>query len=513
MDPFEPFREAAVQLHGELVSEGGDPLQPTAMVHMAIKKLDLELALLAPGDPALKGARALFDEQSGTICCEGKGTSADWVLLIAHEVAHARVHSNSSICSAEDIDPTRSTETVPVGLQRVEDYGAHERRELQADVFAREFLLPRSIARQLHLESGLGASAIADKLDLPKNLVRQQLLDALLLPPPEPLIENAAPVQPLRDDPSQDRAAAHHGSAFQLQAGPGTGKTRTLVKRVLKLISEGIDPAAILVLTFSNRAAGELVERLENSGAGSAAQIWVGTFHAFGLDLIRRYHDKLGLPADPILFDRSDAITMLEEILPMLPLVHYRNLWDPALVLRDVLTAISRAKDEMANPARYQELAEIMLKSANTEEDKKAAEKCLEVAQIYDIYEKAMQERSAVDFGDLVMRPALLLESDVAVRSAVQLRHRHIIVDEYQDVNHASARLLQAAAGNGRHLWVVGDSRQSIYRFRGASSSNMTAFMKDYPDAAADQLSINYRSTEQIVNCICFLCAAHGLIN
>ena len=500
MDPFERFRKAAIELHSEIVAEGGDPLKPEKMVDQAIKKLDLVLGLLTPGDPALKGAKALFDEQSGTICCEKSGTSTDRILLIAHEIAHACVHSRSSTCSTEDIDPTRSTETVPVGLQRVEDYGARERRELQADIFAREFLLPRTIARQLHIESGLSASAIADQLTLPKNLVRQQLLDALLLPPSDPMIKEDVTVQPLHKDPSQDRAAAHSGSAFQLQAGPGTGKTKTLVKRVLRLISEGIDPASILVLTFSNRAAGELVERFADSGPDSTAQIWVGTFHAFGLDLIRRHHEKLDLPADPTLFDRSDAITMLEEILPMLQLVHYRNLWDPVLVLRDILTAISRAKDEMADPERYRELSELMLKYARNEEDKKAAEKCLEIAQIYDIYEKVKHERSAVDFGDLVMIPALLLESDTAVRSSVQLRHRHVVVDEYQDVNHASTRLLRAIAGEGRRLWVVGDSRQSIYRFRGASSSNMTAFLRDYPEAVADQLSINYRSTEQIVN-------------
>ena len=321
----------------------------------------------------------------------------------------------------------------------------------------------------------------------------------MLLPLPEPLIKNAQPTQALRKDPSQDRAAVFHGSAFQLQAGPGTGKTKTLVNRVLSLISEGIDPASILVLTFSNRAAGELVERFSASGMDTTAQIWVGTFHAFGLDLIRRFHDKLDLPNDPILFDRSDAIMVLEELLPMLPIVHYRNLWDPALVLRDVMTAISRAKDELADPVRYRELAEKMLQSACNDEETVAAEKCLEVAQIYKIYEKAKNERAAVDFGDLVMLPALLLESNSDLRTIVQLRHRHVIVDEYQDVNHASARLLKAIAGSGHRLWVVGDSRQSIYRFRGASSSNMTAFMNDYPSAAADQLSINYRSTEQII--------------
>jgi hypothetical protein len=289
-------------------------------------------------------------------------------------------------------------------LQRVEDYGTRERRELQANVFAREFLFPRPLARRLHLDEALSASVIAERLALPKNLVRQQLLDALLLPTPTTVAVDSSPAQPLCPDPSQDRAAAHRGSAFQLQAGPGTGKTRTLVKRILSLISDGIDPAAILVLTFSNRAAGELVERLATATPDSAAQLWIGTFHAFGLDLLRRYHDRLHLPPNPTLFDRSDAISVLEEILPTLPLVHYRNLWDPAMVLRDVVTAISRAKDELADPVRYRELAEKMLQCACDEKDREAAEKCLEVAQIYEIYEQAMHEPAI---------PAAIVERDL----------------------------------------------------------------------------------------------------
>src|SRR5208283_4662703 len=180
------------------------------------------------------------------------------------------------------------TEAAPVGLQRVEDYGAHERRELQANVFAREFLFPRSLARRMFVTEGLSASAIATQLDLPLPLIRQQVLDVVLLPPPEEEASPEASPSPLsRPDPAQDRAAAHRGSPFQLQAGPGTGKTRTLVKRILSLLAEGIDPAAILILTFSNRAAGELAERIAAAAPEAAPRIWIGTFHAFGLDLVR----------------------------------------------------------------------------------------------------------------------------------------------------------------------------------------------------------------------------------
>jgi len=498
MDAFETIRVTAAALHAKLVATGADPDQPIALVGAAVADLDLELAWLPEGDPALKGARALFDEQGGVICCLDQGSPGERACLVAHELGHVCLHSGSSECTNDDIDASRSMEAAPVGLQRVEDYGARERRELQANVFAREFLLPRPSARQMHL-AGQTASAIAGRLGLPKDLVRQQLLDALLLPPVPPEDEPAVVHTP-RDDPSQDRATTHRGSAFELQAGPGTGKTRTLVKRVLSLLRDGVDPASILVLTFSNRAAGELSERLVAAVPDQASRIWIGTFHAFGLDMIRRYHDKLGLPSDPELFDRSDAIEVLEEVLPTLPLVHYRNLWDPALVLRDVVSAINRAKDELVDDMQYRALAEAMRNRATDPNEQETAAKALEVAQVYKIYQEALRQRRSVDFGDLIMRPTLLIETDEAVRAAVRLRHRHVLVDEYQDVNRASARLLRAVVGDGSRLWVVGDSRQSIYRFRGASSINMARFTSDYPDAVIDRLGINYRSSQEVID-------------
>jgi superfamily I DNA/RNA helicase len=474
-----------------------------ALVTQALAHLDLELAWLPPGDPALKGARAVFDDQSGTVFAEDVGEPGDRALLLSHELGHVAIHSGSTACTSEDIDPTRSTEAAPVGLQRVEDYGARERRELQANVFAREFLFPRPLARKMFVDQAHSAAAIAAELGLPVALVRQQILDVSLLPEAPTTEEmDEAKARPHRPDPSQDRAAAHRGAPFQLQAGPGTGKTRTLVKRILSLLDEGAEPASILVLTFSNRAAGELAERVTAAAPDKAAGIWIGTFHAFGLDLVRRYFEQLDVPPDPALFDRSDAIAVLEEILPTLPLVHYRNLWDPALVLREVLSAISRAKDELIDAAGYRALAQRMRDNARDDDTVEAADKCLEVAEIYERYEKAKLEHKAVDFGDLIMRPTLLIEGNPALRAALQLRHRHVLVDEYQDVNRASVRLVKALAGDGKRLWVVGDARQSIYRFRGASSANMVGFKTEFPGAAIDQLELSYRSTQQIVDAV-----------
>lgn len=500
MDAFELIRRKAAKLHAAVVATGTDPLNPYALVIAAATHLDLELHWLPAGDPDLKGGRALFDDQGGSILCEAHDDNIERAQLVAHEIGHASLHAGDGACTRNDIDPSRTTEVAPVGLQRVEDYGARERRELQANVFGRELLLPRSLARELHIDEGLSARALAARTGLPLPLIRQQLFDALLLP----AVQDEDRTQPppasaSRPDPAQDRAAAHRNTAFQLQAGPGTGKTRTLIKRVTSLVADGIDPASILILTFSNRAAGELSERLIAAIPDAAPRLWIGTFHAFGLDLVRRHYDKLGLSPQPALFDRSDAIAVLEEILPTLPLRHYRNLWDPAMVLKDIVTAISRAKDELVDSSAYRQLAVKMRDEAAEETLQIAAEKCLEIADIYDLYQQALGRHGGVDFGDLIMRPARLLETNEEVRLAVQLRHRHVLVDEYQDVNRASARLLKAVAGDGRRLWVVGDARQSIYRFRGASSTNMLRFATDYTKVSVDRLEVNYRSTEQIV--------------
>lgn len=169
MDSLELIRDSAATMQSKLVAKGVAPLDPDALIQGAIQDLGLVMTFLPKGDAGLKGARALFDDQSGTICCEITENVAERATLIAHEIGHVCIHSGSTNCSGDDIDPSRSMEAAPVGLQRVEDYGAHERRELQANIFAREFLLPRSFARHLHIDERMGATAIANRTGLPQK--------------------------------------------------------------------------------------------------------------------------------------------------------------------------------------------------------------------------------------------------------------------------------------------------------------------------------------------------------
>ncbi len=494
MDGIELGRREAARLHEELIHSGVDPwnLRELVQACAARKMLDIEAA--AKGAASLGGARAALIPGADLILHEPCNTNFDFAFLIAHELGHAELGDDRAENEPATFDALRPAEPAAIGLDRVVDYGRRQRREVQMDLFARELLLPRPWVRALHIDHGLSARDIADRIGAPFEVVAQQLLDALLLPTvPEEAVKDPGE-RPLNTD--QRVAAEHQIGPYLLEAGPGTGKTRTLVGRIEHLLRTGVDPRRILVLTFSNKAAGELSTRIARLDAEAAAAIWIGTFHAFGLDLVRRFHREMGLPSDPRLLDRTEAVEVVENEFPKLGLVHYRNLVDPTDLIATLLSAISRAKDEVVDAERYGALAEEMHAAADGDQAKiEAAEKALEVARVYAFYERVKLERAAVDFGDLVLRPVQLLEGNEAVREALRGTYDHVLVDEYQDVNRASVRLLTALSGENGNVWAVGDARQSIYRFRGASSYNLDRFgAEDFPGGKRGRLSENYRS-------------------
>jgi len=498
MDAIEAARQKAAKLHQAALARGSDACDLLRLVTDEAERRGIDVYALSKGDPQLNGGRALYDSQAGMILYEDIGTDFDKAFLIAHEIGHLELEGPANDDLTEEIEPDRSAEAPAVGAERVVDYGSRERREIIMDLFARELLLPRGLAKYWHIDEQLSSEDIAERLYAPLSVVQQQLIDALLLPPVAPSPTEPSCTQVVLDE-SQHTAALHRGSAFQLQAGPGTGKTRTLVHRIESLLEEGVDPGAILVLTFSNKAAGELRERIATKFPDAVPTLWLGTFHSFGLDIVHRFHDRLSLSEHPRVISSFEAIELLEDEMARLPLKHFRNLYDPTLDLGDMLSAISRAKDEVVNATEYRALAEAMLEAAEDEKQREQAEKCLDVAMLYQVYEQLLQRTDSVDFGDLVSRPVRLVESDPDVQQLLSSRHQHILVDEYQDVNRASVRLIKAIAGEGKRLWVVGDSRQSIYRFRGASSINVKCFSNDFPDARVDELNINYRSYSEIV--------------
>lgn len=498
MDTIEVTRQTAERLHADAVARGKDPWRPYEFACAEAGRRKIAVEKLSKGDVRLGGARASYDPGALAILHEDAGDDFINAFLVAHEIGHVEFGGAAESNTSTAPDPSRPSEAAPVGVDRVIDYGRRERREVQMDLFGREFLLPRSAARRLHAADGMTGPDIAARLGAPFEVVAQQLLDALLLP--AVMIDTRTREEkPLNDE--QKLAAEHWGSPYLLEAGPGTGKTQTLVGRVQWLLeAKGVPPDKILVLTFSNKAAGELADRIAAKNPKAAAAMWIGTFHSFGLDIIRRFHERLKLPADPRMMDRTEAIDLLSDGFPRLQLTHYQNLWDPSFEISDILAAISRAKDEVVCAKRYAQLSDDMAAAAVTDDQREAAEKCREVAKVYAYYEALKDERKCLDFGDLVSMPVHLAEGDEDMLKHLRERHQHVLVDEFQDVNRASVRLLKAVAGDGQNLWVVGDAKQSIYRFRGASSVNVARFgREDFPGGERGRLKINYRSTEEIV--------------
>ncbi|GAA3268822.1 hypothetical protein GCM10020258_40710 [Sphingomonas yabuuchiae] len=311
MDAVELARQQAAALHARAVSEGADPWSPMAIVNAVASMCGLDNEAVEPGSEILAGGRAQFDPKGRAIRYEDAGSDFDKAFLIGHELGHATQGDDRIEHVAKDVDPTRSSEAAPVGEDRVVDYSRRQRREIQMDLFGRELILPRVRAKSCHLD-GMTATEIADRLGAPFEVVAMQLLDALLLPEIQPPAPDSAKKPPKPLNPEQADAARHRGAPYLLEAGPGTGKTQTLVGRVAGLVEEGVDPTGILVLTFSNKAAGELSERIAAIHPEAASAMWIGTFHAFGLDIVRRYHKQLGFAAEPRMMDRSEAIAIME---------------------------------------------------------------------------------------------------------------------------------------------------------------------------------------------------------
>lgn len=497
MDGFGSVRALAAEKHRQACAESGGS-DPKALLAGARALAGLKVQMLPPSHPLLAGGEGTLHRASNAIYIADDLAADRAVYVEAHEFGHFWIETpdDPAIVTRES-DPGAPEEGTPLGLKRVEAYSAQELRERLANVFAREFLLPRSEARRLFIDAGQPAVDIARDLELPIGLVHQQLAVALLLPDPLQKGDAGARERPDLDD-SQKAAAEHEGTPLLVEAGPGTGKTRTLIARVEYLIGKNIPAASILALTFSNKAVREIRERVATTMPAAAAEIWAGTFHAFGLEVLRKY-GHLADVAEPVrLFDQADQLAMLETDLPSLGLDYYLRLREPLSELRHILTAISRAKDEVKTPDDYE--AAVARMPVGTEQEQVAAAKAAEVARVYRHYEQRMRAAKLVDFADLINRPVEILRKHPEVAAELRGQYQHLLVDEYQDVNRASALLVKELAGAGERLWVVGDARQSIYRFRGAAPINTQDFEKDYPTGKRLPLAVNYRSRTEIVD-------------
>ena len=269
-----------------------------------------------------------------------------------------------------------------------------------------------------------------------------------------------------------------------LLAGAGSGKTTVLMNRIANLLkNEGIPPYEIIAITFTNKAAGEMKERLERMNIPGAEKVWASTFHSACARILRRDIDRLGYDTSFNIYDTADTAALMKRILKDLE-VEERN-----LAHRTVLTYISRAKDEMI-------FAEEFLSSAEKTGDPRRRL----IGMAYVEYEKRLQASNSLDFDDLILLTVRLFKENPDVLKSYQERFKHVLVDEYQDTNNLQYLLTADLAGGHGNICVVGDDDQSIYKFRGATIENILSFEKQFKNARVIRLEQNYRSTGMILS-------------
>ncbi len=459
MTPFHRAREGAKLLRKELFQDAESSAIRSDVIIAAAAGEDAEdftIEAVHPKETMLGGADALLVRKLRQVLVRNDVPSGERAFLVAHEFGHWKLHPQDHVSCNKVIESSLAPEAGDTfGAQKVEAYGARERAELQANTFARELLLPRELARTLFL-AGKTAKRIQDELDLPLELVRQQLLDGLLLP--EPHSEEQESKEPITPTTEQITAATSKEKTSLVVAGPGTGKTTTLLMRVQYLLSTGVKPSE--------------------------------------MEFLRKNCEHFGLSPRFGVADKMAQIAVLEPNIYGLGLTAFNPLGDPLDWLNEVVKTIQRAKDELANAKGF--ATEVEASALETGSSILAKQR--DIAKLYQCYETKLRAGgSLVDMGDLVMLPALALAQDYPKFKASVGRFKHILVDEYQDVNRASALLVKTLANHADSLWVVGDARQAIYRFRGASMRNIVRFGDDFPKHRTFPLNENRRSYEEVV--------------
>jgi DNA helicase-2/ATP-dependent DNA helicase PcrA len=282
-------------------------------------------------------------------------------------------------------------------------------------------------------------------------------------------------------NPQQREAVTHGHGPLLVLAGAGSGKTRVITYRIAWLIGEqGVYPSNILAVTFTNKAANEMLGRVGKLVPNIGARPWIGTFHSTSLRMLRRHADRLGFTKSFAVYDTADQLTLVRRCMREL------QMNDDAFPPRSILSRISHAKNELIGPADY-EKHNLDFFGAR-------------VAEIYRLYQKRLREYDAMDFDDLIGKYVQLLKENEDIRDEIHSRFQHLLIDEYQDTNRAQYELIKALTGTRGNIVAVGDEDQSIYRFRGADINNILNFERDFPGAHIIKLEQNYRSTGNILD-------------
>ncbi|MFZ1458652.1 MAG: UvrD-helicase domain-containing protein [Candidatus Saccharimonadales bacterium] len=289
---------------------------------------------------------------------------------------------------------------------------------------------------------------------------------------------------------AQKSAVLHEDGPLLILAGAGSGKTKTLTHRIARLLEAGVPSGAILAVTFTNKAAREMRERLAHMTGQSADSRsfmpWMGTFHSICVRMLRFDGEHIGIPRNFIILDEADRLSLVKQAMKQ------RGISEKSFTPRGIASQISTAKNDLVSAAEYASLAKLPMQKA--------------AADVFPTYERLRQSTAALDFDDLIAEAVRLLRSSDELLAVWQKRFAYIMIDEYQDTNAAQYRLIKLLTGDAKNICVVGDDWQSIYSWRGADFTNILNFERDYPGAVVVKLEQNYRSTKPILD------AAHNVI-
>lgn len=308
-------------------------------------------------------------------------------------------------------------------------------------------------------------------------------------------------VIPEQVNTEQQAAITHGRGPLLIVAGAGTGKTTVVTERIAHLImKEQVPSDNILALTFTDKAAGEMQDRAERILPFGYVDLWVMTFHSFGERVLKAHALDIGLSNDFKLLSQTDQWLLIREHLDEFDLDYYRPLGNPTKFISALVKHFSRLKDEDISPQEYLKYAKSLKKPKQSDEDKAEASRVMELARAYETYNQLLLDNNALDFGDLILYTLRLLRERPAILKKYQQQFQYILVDEFQDTNWAQYELIKRLAEPRNNLTVVGDDDQSIYKFRGASVSNIIGFKKDFPEAEVIVLTKNYRTRQTILD-------------
>lgn len=457
---------------------------------------DHQIEVVGVPAAAIRGSRAELQPADGCIWYDQEldGDPAEKLLILAHELGHLALHPRLYRAESQ-LDFLSASAYLDVGSGGLTRYSRKTREEAEANAFALEFVCPADALFD-EWRAGATASGLAAKLGLPPPLIRMQLAEALA--------GGEVPQQILRrPEPELDKrqldAAETVGTAMLIDAGPGTGKTATLVHRIQFLVNErGAPPESILVLTFSNEAAEEIRQRVAGAlEEDVAARLQVQTFHGFGVEILRSHGHLLDVPGDAPIIDEVRQLEIIRRVVGGLGGASILDLRDLDSTADRALRHIAYLKDRNISVDDLREACERVSEASSVGAQERQAS--AEFLELYAHYEETKAAAGLLDFGDLIMGPIRVLKQNPELTAALRQQYRWILVDEYQDVGRSVAQLLKVLGGPENPPWVVGDARQAIYRFRGAAPENVTQFGDDFPGARVVRLESNYRSSPEIV--------------